>query len=66
MCQVSEDDVANIMMLVDQVISLSEYRAQLWEYLKNRMQASFFFFAHHSPSLSFFSRLDHAPIVSPN
>ena len=37
--EVSEEDVANILMLVDQVISLSEYRAQLWEYLKNRMQA---------------------------
>merc|ERR1719393_1036386 len=37
--EVSEEDVANIMMLTDQVIALSEYRAQLWEYLKNRMQA---------------------------
>merc|ERR1719311_1475779 len=26
-------------MLCEQVISLTEYRAQLWEYLKNRMQA---------------------------
>ena len=37
--EVSEEDVANILMLTDQVIALSEYRAQLWEYLKNRMQA---------------------------
>ena len=37
--EVSDDDVANILMLTEQVISLSEYRAQLWEYLKNRMQA---------------------------
>ena len=37
--EVSEDDTANILMLTDQVIALSEYRAQLWEYLKNRMQA---------------------------
>merc|ERR1719331_2523942 len=36
---VSEEDVANILQLTDQVISLSEYRSQLWEYLKNRMQA---------------------------
>jgi len=37
--EVSDEDVTNILMLTDQVISLSEYRAQLWEYLKNRMQA---------------------------
>ena len=37
--EVSEEDVANILMLTDQVIALSEYRMQLWDYLKNRMQA---------------------------
>jgi len=37
--EVSDDDVTNILMLTEQVISLSEYRAQLWEYLKNRMNA---------------------------
>mmetsp|Transcript_9462 Transcript_9462/g.31359 ORF Transcript_9462/g.31359 Transcript_9462/m.31359 type:complete len:507 (-) Transcript_9462:4-1524(-) len=37
--EVSEEDVANILMLCEQVVSLSEYRAQLWDYLKNRMNA---------------------------
>merc|ERR1719424_1414265 len=37
--EVSGEDIENILMLTDQVISLSEYRSQLWEYLKNRMQA---------------------------
>merc|ERR1712032_1799176 len=37
--EVSEEDVTNILMLCEQVVSLSEYRAQLWDYLKNRMQA---------------------------
>jgi len=37
--EVSEDDIANILQLCDQVVSLSEYRAQLWDYLRNRMQA---------------------------
>ena len=37
--EVSDEDVKNILMLTDQVISLSEYRQQLWEYLKNRMNA---------------------------
>ena len=36
--EVSEDDIANILQLCDQVVSLSEYRAQLWDYLRNRMQ----------------------------
>lgn len=36
---VSDEDAENILMLTDQVISLSEYRTQLWDYLKNRMQA---------------------------
>ena len=37
--EVSEEDVSNILMLCEQVVSLSEYRGQLWDYLKNRMQA---------------------------
>ena len=37
--EVSDEDVSNILMLTEQVISLSEYRSQLWEYLKNRMNA---------------------------
>lgn len=35
--EVSELDLINIIELCDQVISLSEYRAQLYDYLKNRM-----------------------------
>ena len=37
--EVSEEDVNNIRELCDQVISISEYREQLFEYLKNRMTA---------------------------
>ena len=37
--EVSEEDIENITYLCDQVISISEYRAQLYEYLKNRMNA---------------------------
>ncbi|XP_065853292.1 probable nucleolar protein 5-1 [Euphorbia lathyris] len=35
--EVSEVDLMNIRDLCDQVLSLSEYRAQLYDYLKNRM-----------------------------
>jgi nucleolar protein 58 len=37
--EISEMDLLNIRSLCDQVISLSEYRLQLFEYLKNRMAA---------------------------
>ncbi|XP_016127043.1 nucleolar protein 58 isoform X1 [Sinocyclocheilus grahami] len=37
--EVSEEDIANIMHLCDQVIDISEYRSQLYDYLKNRMMA---------------------------
>eukprot|EP00566_Odontella_aurita_P036013 CAMPEP_0113572078 /NCGR_PEP_ID=MMETSP0015_2-20120614/25902_1 /TAXON_ID=2838 /ORGANISM="Odontella" /LENGTH=550 /DNA_ID=CAMNT_0000475085 /DNA_START=107 /DNA_END=1759 /DNA_ORIENTATION=+ /assembly_acc=CAM_ASM_000160 len=37
--EISELDVINISSLAEQVLSLTEYRAQLWEYLKNRMNA---------------------------
>jgi len=37
--EVSDEDIENVLMLCTQVIELSEYRTQLWEYLKNRMQA---------------------------
>jgi len=37
--EVSEEDIDNITSLCDQVISISEYAEQLYEYLKNRMQA---------------------------
>ena len=35
--EVSDLDLINIKELCDQVLSLSEYRAQLYDYLKNRM-----------------------------
>lgn len=37
--EVSEQDINNIMHLCDQVIEISDYRAQLYDYLKNRMMA---------------------------
>jgi len=37
--EISVEDIDNIKQLCDQVISLSEYREQLFEYLKNRMTA---------------------------
>merc|ERR1711871_1321020 len=37
--EISDSDLANIQSLCEQVISLSEYRIQLFEYLKNRMVA---------------------------
>eukprot|EP00794_Sanderia_malayensis_P017670 gene17670-19432_t len=36
---ISDEDMENITYLCDQVIQISEYRAQLYDYLKNRMQA---------------------------
>ncbi|XP_028835769.1 nucleolar protein 58 [Denticeps clupeoides] len=37
--EVSEEDIGNIMHLCDQVIEITDYRAQLYDYLKNRMMA---------------------------
>lgn len=37
--EISESDLINIVSLCDQVIQLSEYRLQLYDYLKNRMAA---------------------------
>lgn len=37
--EVSEQDINNIQHLCDQVIEISDYRAQLYDYLKNRMMA---------------------------
>mmetsp|Transcript_21622 Transcript_21622/g.21752 ORF Transcript_21622/g.21752 Transcript_21622/m.21752 type:complete len:519 (+) Transcript_21622:153-1709(+) len=37
--QISDSDLSNIRALCEQVISLTEYRLQLFEYLKNRMAA---------------------------
>ncbi len=37
--EVSDHDMLNIKSLCDQVISLSEYRAQLFDYLRSRMNA---------------------------
>ncbi|CAJ1087516.1 nucleolar protein 58 isoform X2 [Xyrichtys novacula] len=37
--EVSEQDIGNISHLCDQVIEISDYRTQLYDYLKNRMMA---------------------------
>ncbi|KAI8900519.1 hypothetical protein BC833DRAFT_523416 [Globomyces pollinis-pini] len=37
--EISEEDIQNITYLCDQIISISEYRAELYDYLKNRMAA---------------------------
>ena len=37
--EISDEDVLNIGSLCDQVVSLTEYRGQLFDYLKNRMMA---------------------------
>lgn len=37
--EISEEDVNNIIYLCDQVIEITDYRAQLFDYLKNRMTA---------------------------
>ncbi|KAI9357915.1 hypothetical protein DFJ73DRAFT_611760, partial [Zopfochytrium polystomum] len=37
--EISEEDIENITHLADQIISISEYRAQLYSYLKHRMAA---------------------------
>merc|ERR1712176_1655259 len=36
---ISEDDLENILALAEQVVDITGYRAQLFEYLKNRMNA---------------------------
>jgi nucleolar protein 58 len=37
--EISEEDLSNITNLCDQVLEISDYRSQLYEYLKNRMLA---------------------------
>jgi nucleolar protein 58 len=37
--EISAEDLENIQALSDQVIELSEYRGQLFDYLKSRMAA---------------------------
>jgi nucleolar protein 58 len=37
--QISEEDERNIMFLCDQILEIADYRAQLYDYLKNRMMA---------------------------
>ncbi|KAH8105488.1 Nop domain-containing protein [Cristinia sonorae] len=37
--EISDSDITHIHALCDQVISISAYRNQLWEYLRNRMNA---------------------------
>ena len=36
LCQVSQEDIENIVFLCDQIIEITEYRTQLYDYLKNR------------------------------
>lgn len=37
--QISDLDILNIGQLCDQIVEITEYRAQLYDYLKNRMLA---------------------------
>jgi len=37
--EISEEDILNIINLCDQIIDMTSYRTQLYEYLKNRMMA---------------------------
>ncbi|KAJ3073323.1 Nucleolar protein 58 [Podochytrium sp. JEL0797] len=37
--EISDEDIDNINHLAEQIISITEYRAQLYDYLKNRMAA---------------------------
>jgi len=37
--EISDEDIENIHFLAEQVLEISEYRQQLYEYLKNRMMA---------------------------
>jgi nucleolar protein 58 len=37
--EISDEDIENITYLCDQIISITEYRGQLYDYLKNRMAA---------------------------
>jgi nucleolar protein 58 len=37
--EISQEDIDNISYLCDQIISISEYRTELFQYLKNRMAA---------------------------
>jgi nucleolar protein 58 len=37
--EISDEDIENITYLCDQIISITEYRTQLYDYLKNRMSA---------------------------
>ncbi|EEC49166.1 predicted protein [Phaeodactylum tricornutum CCAP 1055/1] len=37
--EIADFDILNIQSLADQVLSMTEYRSQLYEYLKNRMNA---------------------------
>ena len=37
--EISEDDILNIRHLCDQIVEISQYRTQLYDYLKARMMA---------------------------
>lgn len=37
--EIADDDILNIVNLCDQIIDMTNYRHQLYDYLKNRMMA---------------------------
>lgn len=37
--EISDTDLSHILLLADQVISITQYRTELYEYLRNRMAA---------------------------
>lgn len=37
--EVTEEDIENVQSLCDQVLEINDYRAQLYDYLSNRMMA---------------------------
>lgn len=37
--EVAEEDISNVLELCDQILGITEYREQLYDYLKNRMNA---------------------------
>ena len=62
--EISPDDLSNLCSLCDQVIDLSEYRAQLFEYLKNRMQVCTLFW-RHAWCVDTGCALAHVPLAGP-
>jgi nucleolar protein 58 len=57
--EMSEEDLAHISSLCDQVIELTEYRTQLYNYLRNRMQVCFHVHASLSSNTQYLIALHH-------